>query len=92
MTVMLFIIFLKPNGIINFDRIRGKDLLIAQAEGAANCMTTFKLKNNNKFVERTICFGVTEISGTYYLKGDTIIFNSVKLNRYENEYYKFAHY
>ncbi len=53
-------------------------------------MITFKLKENNKFLERNVCFGVTEVRGDYKLIGDTIIFSNVELDRNESEYYQFA--
>jgi len=89
-TVMLVLIFLKPNGLINFDRLNGNDILIAQREGAANCMTTLKLKENMTFKERSVCFGVSEIKGTYELKNDTIFFKNIEFGRNENEFYEFA--
>jgi len=89
-TVMLVLIFLKPNSLINFDRLNGKDILIAQREGAANCMTTLKLKENMTFKERSVCFGVSEIKGTYELKNDTIFFKNIEFGRNENEFYEFA--
>jgi hypothetical protein len=81
---------LYPKGLINFEKFEGKDLLVAQGEGAANCMTTLKLKDNNKFTEKTICFGIFETKGSYELKGDTVFFSNVSLGRNEDEYYKFA--
>lgn len=81
---------LKPFELINFDRIEGKDILVAQREGVANCMTTLKLKENNRFTERSVCFGVTKINGNYRLQNDTIYFDNVELNRHEKEFYKFA--
>ena len=88
--VVLTVSLLKPNGLINFDKLQGKDLLVAEREGAANCMTTLKLKENNTFTERTVCFGVMEIKGNYELKGDTIFFKNIGFVRYESDYYKFA--
>jgi len=90
LTTILALTFYKPSGLIDFDRLKGKDILIAQREGAANCMTTFKLKENNKFTERSVCFGLTEIKGNYKLKNDTIFFENVDLGRGEDEFYKFA--
>lgn len=90
LVVVLTVTFLKPNGLINFDSLQGKDLLVAEREGAANCMTTLKLKENNTFTERTVCFGVMEIKGDYELKGDTIFFKDIRFVRHESEYYKFA--
>jgi hypothetical protein len=90
LTIVLTITFLKPNGLINFDSFQGKDVLIAQREGAANCMTTIKLKDDNSFRERSVCFGVTEIKGKYHYQNDTIYFDNVELGRHHNEFYKFA--
>jgi hypothetical protein len=90
LATVLTLTILKPTGLINFDKLEGKDLFIAQREGAANCMITFKLKENNKFLERSVCFSMTEIRGDYELKGDTIIFSNVELGRGESKYYEFA--
>lgn len=90
LATVLSLTILNPNGLINFEKLEGKDLLIAQREGSANCMITFKLKENNKFLERSVCFGVTEVRGDYSLKGDTIIFSNVELGRHVSEYYQFA--
>jgi len=87
--VVLVLTFLQPAGIIDFDKLSGKDVLIAQQEGVANCTTTLKLKDNSKFVERNICFGVHEIRGDYELKGDTIVFKDVDKGR-EEEYYTYG--
>ncbi|WP_423130153.1 hypothetical protein [Gaoshiqia sp. Z1-71] len=87
---VLTVTLLKPNGLINFDKLQGKDLLVAEREGAANCMTTLKLKENNKFTERIVCFGVTELKGNYELKGDTIFFKYNGKFRHKNGYHKFG--
>jgi hypothetical protein len=90
MSCMLGIMFFWRNGIINFDKWEGNDLLIAVREGSANCTTTLKLKSNNKFIEKSICFGMSEVRGDYLLKGDSIFFSNVKLGRGESQYYEFA--
>ncbi len=90
LTTVLALAFFKPEGLINFNRLEENDILIALREGAANCMTIFKLKENNKFTEKSVCFGMTEIKGDYILKNDTIFFENVKLGRGEDEFYKFA--
>ena len=84
------LVFFFPNGIIQFDRLSGKDVLVAQREGAANCMTTFQLKNNHSFSERSVCFGVFEIQGDYKIVGDTIFFENVEVGRSGGEYYQYA--
>jgi hypothetical protein len=86
---VLILTFVKPFGIIDFEKFEGKDLLIAEREGVANCMTTLKLKESNKFTQRSICFGMTEINGNYRLKNDTIFFENVNLGL-EKEFYQFA--
>ena len=90
LALVLTFTFFKPFGLINFDELEGDNLLIAEREGAANCMTTFKLKDNFTFRERNVCFGVTEIKGNYHLQNDTIYFDNVSVGRHENEFYKFA--
>ena len=90
MSIGLSLIFLKPHGILNFDKLEGENLFIAQSEGAANCMTTFKLKTNNEFKERSVCFGVSETNGRYEIKNDTIFFSEVEVSRGAEEYYKFG--
>jgi hypothetical protein len=82
--------FFFPGGIINFEKFESNSILIAQREGVANCMTTLRLKANKKFNERNVCFGVNDITGTYYLKEDTIFFDYDSKNRQGKRYYKFA--
>jgi hypothetical protein len=81
---------LYPSGMINFDNWGSPTVLIAQMEGAANCTTTLKLKKDNTFVERVICFGITDSKGRYHLKGDTIFFHSVESGRNNGNFYKYA--
>lgn len=87
---VLCLTFFFPFGFINFDKLSGEDLLIAHREGAANCMTTFKLKDNHTFIERNVCFGVTETKGSYKIIHDTIYFDKVELSRYDDGFYTFA--
>lgn len=90
LTTVLGLTFLFPFGFINFDKLSGANLLVAQREGAANCMTTFNLKENNTFIEKNVCFGVTEIKGNYKIVHDTIYFENVEPGRHEDAFYKFA--
>lgn len=90
LALVLTLAIFKPYGLINFEKWESNSLLIAQREGAANCLTTLKLKENRKFSERNLCFGVSETTGTYRIKKDTIYFENVKLGRGEDKYYEFA--
>lgn len=72
MTLVLMLTALYPMGMVNVDLWRGKPLLVANREGAANCMTTLKLWESGVFNEVTVCFGVSKKSGTYQCSGDTI--------------------
>ncbi|TSD66560.1 hypothetical protein FFF34_003905 [Inquilinus sp. KBS0705] len=73
--VLMILIGIRPLGIINFDKLEGKDLFIADREGAANCTITLKLKANSKFYINSVCFGVDKYWGTYQIVKDTIKFN-----------------
>ncbi len=92
MGLLLGLIAIKPFGIIDFEKFEGKDLFIGWQEGTANCSTTLKLKENEKFTIMSYCFGEDKIRGTYSLKGDTIKlkFSSLgsMIKRYEYGIYK----
>jgi hypothetical protein len=90
MTIVLVLCFLYPSGLINVDELESDSIFIAQREGVANCTTTLKLREDNSFIETNVCFGVTETTGTYKIKGDTIIFENSSLGRHESKFYKFA--
>lgn len=90
LAIVLGFVFLKPDGLIAFNKFDGNDILVAEREGAANCMTTFKLKENNKFTEKSVCFGMTEIKGNYKIINDTIYFENVETGRDKDEFYMFA--
>lgn len=90
LTSVLLLTFFMPFGLIDFDKLEGNDVLVASREGAANCMTTLKLKHNFTFTERNVCFGVTETKGTYRVVNDTIYFDNIQLGRHEDRFYKFA--
>lgn len=87
---VLTLTFLKPFGFINFEEFEGKNVLIAEREGVAGCIMTLKLKDNNEFTAKGVCFGMTEINGNYKFKNDTIYFENVELGRGEKEFYKYA--
>jgi hypothetical protein len=90
LTTVLCLTFFYPSGLIDFDKLSGDDLLVAQWEGPANCRTTLKLKENGKFVERNVCFGLTEISGKYKVVNDTIYFENIDAGRNKDTYYRYA--
>ena len=79
-----------PTGIMDFEKLESENLLVAEREGAANCRTTLKLKKNKKFIEKNICFGVSETKGTYRIVNDTIYFENVSSSRHKKEFYEFA--
>jgi Cbb3-type cytochrome oxidase, cytochrome c subunit len=92
--LLLFIVLttsiLFPQGLINFDKLEGKDLLVAYREGAASCTTTLKLKDNNKFKITSICFGIEERSGKYELRNDTLYFKEQTHRDRNIKQYKFG--
>ena len=90
LTTVLLLTYFKPLGIVDFDKFEGTDILIAEREGAANCLTTLKLKADYTFRERIGCFGVSEIKGTFRVANDTIYFDNIQLGRQKESFYKFA--
>lgn len=90
LAIVLALTFLRPFGLIDFDKLEGDDVLVAEREGAANCMTTLKLKDDFTFSERSVCFGISETKGNYRLQNDTIYFDNVSIGRHESGFYEFA--
>jgi len=89
--LLLALIGWKPGGLIDFEQWDGEDLLIAQREGDANCLTTLKLKADHTFREKIACFGIKETNGRYEIRNDTIFFPAPDSGRGEaQEYYAFA--
>ena len=86
--VVLATTLFKPFGLINYESFESKNILVAQREGVAGCMTTIKLKENNQYKLKEVCFGNTEFTGKYSIKNDTIYFENLKLGGGYN--YKFA--
>lgn len=79
-----------PTGILNFEKFESQNLLVASREAGANCKISLKLKENNTFSEKTVCFGTSETSGKYSFRNDTIFFEEVSLGRDEGYIYEFA--
>jgi hypothetical protein len=90
LSVVIILTFIYPSGIIDYEKFESKNILTAEIEGAANCTITFQLKENLKFKEKTVCFGVSEIVGDYYIKNDTIFFKNVNSQSNKDKYYSFA--
>lgn len=90
MTIVLIAVYIFPTGILNFDKLEGENLLVAQKDGVANCHTTLNLKDNNKFKQQNVCFGLTEITGKYKIQGDTIFFEDISYGRDSHEFYQYA--
>jgi hypothetical protein len=90
LTVVLTLTIFKPFGLVDFDKLKGADILIATREGGGNCTTTLKLKENYEFRQRDVCFGVSEVKGTYRISNDTIYFETSDFNKGKNKYYDFA--
>ncbi len=90
LTFVLVSTAIRPFGIIDFKKFERDNLLVAQREGVANCTVTLKLKDNMTFVQRNICFGITDTKGKYHLKNDTIYFDNMEPGRHETIFYEFA--
>lgn len=71
----LLLSYLKPLGLIDFQKLEGRNLLYAVYKGAANCSTLIKLKEGNRVKKTSICFGVNHYWGTYEVSGDSIRFH-----------------
>lgn len=82
----LSIVALFPQGLIDKDWFRADDVLIAWQEGGGNCHTYLALKDDHTFVATTYCFGVSELTGTYTIKEDTVLFGEDSDREYAGGY------
>lgn len=82
----LILIIIKPNGIIDFDKLEGENRIVAQAEGVANCTSRLKLKQNDKFTFESICFGIDRSKGEYKLRNDTVYFTATTRNSFDAKF------
>lgn len=86
--LIIFMVFVlgvtvwRPFGLIDFEKFEAKDVFVASAEGAANCHSILKLKDNKRFTFTSICFGVNKVKGTYSVVGDKIKFVSFDRKEY----------
>lgn len=87
---VLLLSFFYPQGIVDFEKFEAQDILIAEREGAANCFTRLKLKEDLSFKENAFCFGASETRGTYRVAHDTIYFENIKSSRNKQNPYRFA--
>lgn len=88
-TILLTLIYLKPFGVIDYEKFEADSILVAEREGAANCKITFKLKEDFTFKERNVCFNIKETKGNYSIHNDTIFFKNMNHSS-EEKYYEFA--
>ncbi len=80
---------LKPLGLIDFKKLEGENILYAMREGVANCTTSIRLKEGNRFKKTSICFGTDHSWGSYEIINDTIKFHYDKISE-ENKKEDFA--
>ena len=90
LTAVIVLSYMFPNGLIDFDRLEGKDVLIATLRGTANCTTTLQLKSNDRFKFSSFCFGADRIKGKYSIKQDTVFFNYDKRGDHHFTHWSFG--
>lgn len=78
--VIAILSYFKPLGIIDFKRFEGENILYAMREGVANCTTSIRLKEGNRFKMTSICFGIDHFWGNYEIIEDTIKFHYDKIS------------
>ena len=75
---LLMISLFSPNGLVNWEKLEPKNLLIARYEGTVNCQTYIKIRANNALKVSSYCFGTEHLWGKYSIINDTIFFELPK--------------
>lgn len=87
---VLLIVYLKPYGVINFEKFEKETILEASRTGGGNCNVKLKLFKNFSFEEKERCFSTSRTRGKWKVENDTIIFTNVKSNWFNGSYYQKA--
>ncbi|PKK37857.1 hypothetical protein BWI96_05195 [Siphonobacter sp. SORGH_AS_0500] len=87
---LLFLTFIFPEGVIDFSKYEGVDVLVATYEGVANCTDTITLKDSGLTKSKSVCFGITEDIGEYSFINDTIYISYKKSIFSKERTYKFG--
>ena len=74
LSALLVLTFFIPYHKIDFSRLEGKDLIVVTRTGTVNCITNLKLKEGQRFLEESWCFGLTIKRGEYQISSDTVRF------------------
>lgn len=74
LSALLVLTMFIPYHKIDFSRLEGKDLIVVTRTGTVNCVTNLKLKERQRFLEESWCFGLTIKRGEYQISGDTVRF------------------
>ncbi|MEL6822724.1 MAG: hypothetical protein AAFP70_13255 [Calditrichota bacterium] len=91
MGILLTLIAIKPNGLISLNTLYGEDVLIAGNKREANCTTTLQLKSKGHFRYRDVCFGISDFTGNYVLRNDSLFFFNISPPFFHDDsFYKFA--
>lgn len=83
-------VFLKNYFLMEFVGIESGNVLVANRYCESKRIETFKLKSNFTFSEKNVCYGVSEVRGTYRISNDTIFFENVKRGKQEDIQYEFG--
>lgn len=75
-TLVIALTIYAPSGLVKYDWFTADDIIVAEREGAANCITSLHLKKNGTFLEVSVCFGSMRKDGVFKIKNDTIWFAS----------------
>jgi hypothetical protein len=86
LTITLILTIIFPFGILDSNKFEGKNLIFAQYEGVANCTESLKIKEKNRFIQSSVCFGKDDYSGNYEIRGDTIKLFYDKKSSFDSKY------
>ena len=84
---LLVLIFTKPSGIIDFEKLEGREMFTAWQEGVDGCGVGLILKENEVFYMKSNCFGIEDkMRGAYAIQNDTIKLKFSTLKGFTKQY------
>ena len=90
LSFVLLSTYLRPWGLIEFEKYETPPVLKAKAKGGGGCNNVLRLYNDSSFIDDSRCFGTERTRGKWRYSNDTIYFYEIRPGTLQETYFEFA--